>query len=478
MSLLALQVYANPETSYWLPNDGSISTIVGATGPTGPQGIVGNTGNTGPQGLTGPQGIQGLTGPTGAQGLQGIPGIPGVTGAKGDTGAPGSAADAQFWSQYPATQTVQLQNYDLSGVGNFYMPGSLAKEFQIGAIATPILDTEINTGTLIVRHSNPATTMSLTSLGQAQMVSQLDMRVESTNGDLNLIGDDVNVSCTGLTNVMNLTAAGVMQLAAGGAINNTAGGAYAVQAAGLISILTTGSIQIGSGNVLGFTTSIEKLDIDDNVVSKISGASDLQFNDTALVKNANAGLKVLCSGDMELGGSNSLNLSTSQSLAINASNIQAQLFGIQNSVVKTLSPIEIQTITASPIVTIDPNTSNASFVNVVSQSLSTTNLSTSSAFISSLQTVNLASQSISTTNLSTSAAFISSIQTSSIVYQGDVYNAVGGSNMTSGFLNIPGGSNAPIGIPTVYPDSYPLYIENNGVLLKLWTYANGSWTPI
>lgn len=446
MSLLALQVYANPETSYWLPNDGSISTLVGPTGPTGPAGAVGATGATGPIGVQGPTGIQGPTGATGPRGLQGIPGIPGATGAQGPTGAPGSAADAATWSQYPAVSTVQMQNYDLSGVGNFYMPGSLVKEFQIGALATPILDSEINAGTVTVRHRNPATIMSMTSLGQGQMIAELDMRVESTNGDLNLIGDDVNVSCTGLTNVLNVTAAGVMQLTAGGAINNSAGGAYAVQAAGLISILTTGSVQIGSGNVLGATTSVEKLDINDSVVSKLPGAADLEFHDTKLVENGAGPLSMNCTGTLQL--------STGQSLAVNASNIQMDLLGITgSSIIQTATPLQIQSFVPATIASFDPVTNNTTMVNAVADYVSTVTLN---ADIINANQINV----------------------STMTYTADVYNPAASSNMNSGFLFIPGGSNAPTGTPAPYADAYPLYLQNDGVLVKLWTYANGAWSAI
>jgi hypothetical protein len=451
MSLLAVQAFANPEVSYWLPNDGS--AIVGPTGPTGAPGPTGAAGPTGPTGAIGQTGAIGPTGPTGPRGLQGIPGIPGPTGSTGPTGAPGSAADAALWSQFPALQTVQLSNFDLSGVGNFIMPGGLTKEFNVGSIAAPILDAEMNAGTVTVRHSNPATTLSLNSLGTASVISQLDMRIESCNGDLNLIGDDLNIACTNLTNVLNITGAGVVQNTAGGAYNITAGGAMAVQAGALISILTPGSIQIGSGNVLGSVTSVEKLEINDSVVSKVAGASDLQFNDVALVKNANAGLKLICSGDMELGGSNSVNISTSKSLAINASNIQALLFDVQDSIITTAAPIKIQTLLAAPIATFNPNTSNTTLVN-------------------------LDAQSISTINLSTASLAASSIQTSSIVYAGDVYTTTATPAMNAGFLFIPGGSNAPSGAPTAYPNAYPLYLQNDGALVKLWTYANMAWTAI
>jgi hypothetical protein len=216
-------------------------------------------------------------------------GVPGAQGATGATGAPGSGANASLWSQFPAIQTVSMANFDLSNVGNFFMPGGLTKTIAIGSFASPILDTEINTGTYTVRHSNPLTTMSMTATGLATIQSQLDMRVESVNGDLDLIGDDLNLSCTNAANVLNITALGVIQNTAGGAINNSAGGAFAVQAGGLISILTPGSIQIGSGNVLGATTSIEKFDFNDSVITKVSGAGvgDLEYRSTKIVEFEN-----------------------------------------------------------------------------------------------------------------------------------------------------------------------------------------------
>lgn len=391
MSLLALQVYANVETPYWVPNDGSI--ITGPTGPVGPTGMTGATGATGGQGVPGVTGAVGPTGPTGPQGLQGIMGVPGAQGATGATGAPGSGANASLWSQFPATQTVSMANFDLSNVGNFFMPGGLTKQIAIGSFASPILDTEINTGTFTVRHSNPLTTMSMTATGLATIQSQLDMRVESVNGDLNLIGDDLNLSCTNAANVLNITSLGVIQNTAGGAINNSAGGAFAVQAGGLISILTPGSIQIGSGNALGATTSIEKLDINDSVITKVSGAgvADLQFNDTKLINNSNGELRLKATGDLEINGINSVNISTTKTLAFSASNIAGITTSITPSVVKLGAPLSFQTILGANVANFDPGTSNTTLINTITNSLSTNFISSASVLSPQINTSSITS---------------------------------------------------------------------------------------
>jgi hypothetical protein len=441
MSLLALQVFANQETPYWAPLG---DTIIGPTGPTGATGATGAVGATGPTGAAGMTGATGPTGPTGPMGLQGIQGIPGVTGATGAIGPTGSSADASQWANFAAISNVNFSNFDASNVGSITAAG-LTKSVNFGTLVSPLNEANIKANDVNINSLNPLGSMDITGI--------FDVNITAQNGDLNLVGDDVNVSCTGLTNVLNITGAGVVQNTAGGAYNITAGGAMAVQAGALISILTPGSIQIGSGNVLGSVTSVEKMEINDSVINKVAGAADLQFNDVSLVKNSNAGLKVLCSGDMELGGTNSVSISTSKSLAINASNIQALLFDVQDSIITTAAPIKIQTLLANPIATFNPNTSNTSVINLEAQSITTSNVNCES--LSTLE-----------------------ISTASIQYSGDVYTTTASPAMNTGFLFIPGGSNAPSGVPTAYSNAYPLYLQNDGALVKLWTYANSAWTAI
>jgi hypothetical protein len=185
------------------------------------------------------------------------------------------------------TGVLDMCGNDLQNLGSLTVAG-LGNTVDFGTVlpANPALARfAVLSSEVTLTHLDPLTTMTIRGQG--------DVRVESTAGDLNLVGDDVNISTTNATNVLNITSLGVIQNTAGGAINNSAGGAFAVQAGGLISIVTTGSIQIGSGNVLGATTSIEKLDIDDSVVTKVAGASDLQFQNTTLVQNTGSPLNTL-----------------------------------------------------------------------------------------------------------------------------------------------------------------------------------------
>ena len=96
----------------------------GDTGSTGPTGDTGSTGPTGSTGAMGDTGMTGPTGPTGATGSAGSTGATGSTGAMGATGstgamgATGSAANASLWSTFPATQNVDMANFDINDVSN------------------------------------------------------------------------------------------------------------------------------------------------------------------------------------------------------------------------------------------------------------------------------------------------------------------------------------------------------------------------
>lgn len=294
MSLLGNSTLANIATSYYaLVGSGGGG---GATGPIGPTGPAGATGPIGPAGATGATGLMGATGPIGETGPTGPAGTAGGTGSigptgpmglTGPTGPAGSPADAALWSTFPATQAVDMCGNDLENLGSLTVAG-LGNTVDFGTVlpANPALARfSVLSSEVSITHLDPVSTMTIRGQG--------DVRVESTAGDLNLVGDDVNISTTNAANVLNISSLGVIQNTAGGAYNITAGAAMAVQAGGLISMLTTGSIQIGSGNVLGATTSIEKLDINDSVVTKVAGASDLQFQNTTLVQNSGNPLNTL-----------------------------------------------------------------------------------------------------------------------------------------------------------------------------------------
>ena len=183
------------------------------------------------------------------------------------------------WSVYPALQTVDFDIYDLKDTGSINTGNALGKSVILGTELFPLVTGAVLANQLSLTHFNPVTQASIKSYGA--------MRIEAQLGDLDIIGDDVNIATTGSTNILNITSLAGIQNTAGGFWNVTAGGAMAVQAGGLISILTPGQINIGSGNLFGFTTSIEKFDFNDNEVGKVSGAVDLVFNNVGEITNDN-----------------------------------------------------------------------------------------------------------------------------------------------------------------------------------------------
>jgi hypothetical protein len=228
-----------------------------------------------PTGLTGITGATGATGAAGSPGATGATGATGFPGATGATGAPGNVAN---WSLFPAVSNVNMANYDLTQTDHIFcqsysQDGGLTNTFKVGNSALlPAITAEIYGFDTTIHHANTSTLlpMNIISLGKINMNADEDIRIEATNGDLDIIGDDVNITQTSLTSVLNMTSVGNMVIASGGTANMTAGG--------LISITTPGQIEIGSANVGGAYTSIEKVGFEEQKIFK-DGANPLEIED-------------------------------------------------------------------------------------------------------------------------------------------------------------------------------------------------------
>lgn len=358
-------------------------------------------------------------------------------GDTGPTGPSGSAAEAALWSTFPATQTVDMCGNDLGGVGSITTEG-LFNTVDFGSVIPPsaalarftVLSSEV-----ALTHLDPATQMLIRGQG--------DVRIESTNGDLNLIGDDVNIANTGSSNVLNITAAGAIQQTSGGAINNSVGGAFGVQAGGLISLLTTGSIQIGSGNVLGAKTSIEKLNIDDSEITKLGDAADLSFKNTKLIQN---------SGD------------ATHKVRIETVDANTEVVGRGIIFRTTGNPAGILTngtiqfqIGTTPYIVLDNNTGITTFNTFAPQTA-----------VAPVGGNDLTNKTYVDTKLPANANIDLSFNIA----------APAASAATNGpFLYVPSATGAPTGTPTVVAGATPLYFETGGSG-KLWAYFGGLWNPI
>ncbi len=310
MSLYPSFTYANPSTSYYALAD----SLAGATGPTGPTGGIGPTGAIGPTGLPGQDadtGATGATGPTGAIGFTGPTGAIGATGANGltgPTGAAGSAADASQWSLYPALQTVDFATNDLSGCGSI-TAGGILNSVNLGSAIEPMAEVDVRATDINLTTYNP--------LGTLNIDSAFDMTLNAPNGDLNLVAGDVNITHQDLTSVMNVQSLGAMTINSALALQMAGSAAVTVTAGGVLSMTAIGQVEIGSSNTFGAYTSIEKVAITENEISK-DGVNDLVIQNVASISNDVSGIEINATGNLRLlsnqtillGATSDINLST------------------------------------------------------------------------------------------------------------------------------------------------------------------------
>lgn len=360
-------------------------------------------------------------------------------------GPQGSAADAATWSTFPATQDVDLATHDITNAGTI-----TCETIAAGTVETPVgasvsLGSALKPAATVDIVASEVSILHLDPLTQALVRSTGGMRVEAQNGDLDVIGDDVNISSTGSTNVLNITSLAGIQNTAGGFFNVTAGGGMGIQAGGLISITSTGQINIGSSNTLGATTSIEKLDINDSIVSKVAGASDLQINNVKSLTNA---------GD------------ATNTLTVEATNAPLTVRGAQTNIT-SVSNGNVVIAPQGTGQTIIGTGTVASAITVDATGVATFSSSPICAAVpaSNSQLINKA---YADTKLPSG---IDITLTHSIA-------APAATAATAGpFLYVPSAAGPPTGTPPLVAGAVPLYVETGGSG-KLWAYWGGVWSAI
>lgn len=182
---------------------------------------------------------------------------------------------------------INMNGNDLSGIGSM-SAGGVSEQIEFGTPLAPMLNYDVYATNVNMYSYNPVNAMLINGAGGITMNSA---------ADVNINAPDVNITqITEATNFMNLTAAGGIVLAAGGVVDMTAGGACTINAGGTIQILSTGNISVGSGNVLGSDTEIEKVGFKDNEVYK-AGTDDIQFSDVWFMDGQFAKLELYSSVD-------------------------------------------------------------------------------------------------------------------------------------------------------------------------------------
>jgi hypothetical protein len=176
------------------------------------------------------------------------------------------------------------------------LPG-LTHDFKLGQDAlNPIGDMKVFATNVALYSENPLDIMTFAALG--------DTRIAAA-GELSMYGADINLYQTSISNILNINGLGAVAVTAGLGATLTAGGAVFIQAGGIATLTAGGDIEIGAAS--GFGTSIEKLRIDDNIITKTSGAANLEFNNTVKVVNEDS---VAGAGGLELTAKEALNISS------------------------------------------------------------------------------------------------------------------------------------------------------------------------
>jgi hypothetical protein len=185
------------------------------------------------------------------------------------------------------------------------------------------------------------------------------------------------------------------------------------------------------------------LDIDDNVVSKLPAASDLQFKNTALVQN---------SGD------------PTHKVHVEALDANTEIFG-QGVIIKTTGEpagpttgdIQFQVAAATPLV-ISNSTAIATF-----------NTQAPQCAVVPAAPADLTNKAYVDTKLPANA---------DITLTNNVGAPAASAASAGPYIQVPGFAGPPTGVPTVIPGAVPLYVDTTGGLAKIYAYVAGVWVAI
>jgi hypothetical protein len=168
---------------------------------------------------------------------------------------------------------IDMSGNDLSNVGSLIAAG-ISESATFGSVLVPMLNHDVYATNVSINQYNPLNPLLINGAGGLTMNSILDVNVNAP---------DVNITqITDALSFMNLTAIGGIVIGAGVGVDITAGGGVAINAVGTIQIQSTGNVSIGSGNILGADTEVEKFSFNDNEMYK-NGTDDLKMSDVNFV---------------------------------------------------------------------------------------------------------------------------------------------------------------------------------------------------
>jgi hypothetical protein len=188
-----------------------------------------------------------------------------------------------------ATTNINMSQFGLSNVSFLSNAGTSINLSSIGLLL-PTLSTATTSNVLYYNTSGggvtygalptaptPTFSTATTNINMAQFGLSNVSFLSNASNDLNIAANDLNLNCTGLTSVLNITSVLGTTIAAGGAVDITSGGATLVNA--------VGPVIIGSAA----HSEIENLRIDNSVVGKVGSTADLTYNNIQKLNDTTPG---------------------------------------------------------------------------------------------------------------------------------------------------------------------------------------------
>lgn len=192
--------------------------------------------------------------------------------------------------------TINMNGADITNAGSI-TAGGISESVEYGSAIYPMFANRVYATNVSINSYNPLSAMNFIGVG--------GINLNAPDEDININAGDINLTGTDTTSIMNINQAGAVQIGAGGAIGINAG-AY-------INITAVGNVSLGSGNLLGADTEIEKIGFSDNEIYKVIGSADIEISDVAKITNDGT------VGTMEISATDTITITSGNNMTLSSS---------------------------------------------------------------------------------------------------------------------------------------------------------------
>jgi hypothetical protein len=199
----------------------------------------------------------------------------------GNAVSAGTGGDITQWATKPAVATIEMQTNNINNVGSIISADEVGNQVKLGGALFPLNQNYQYALDTYIQSTSPLNALTLSSLAKTFINSALEMGITVATGDFNILCPDFNVTMTDATSFMNFTSPGGVTVAGGGFF--LASGVLEALGVGDITLVSAGNIRIGSGNVGGATTQLEKFEYNDDVVEPMNGVFSLKLKQIKII---------------------------------------------------------------------------------------------------------------------------------------------------------------------------------------------------